>query len=292
MSSQPASKQSIIIGVLSGALVLSLGSFALYYFQSQSLPQQQQANIALAEKVVEEPKALQFPSNETALKELFGVSDPTGQVKTAPDQLTTFWFDQSTKLGADNLYVKFFATQNLDESGQPIDSHATAVEVGAITYKQNSSQWEVISTQLNFGAAGSSGKVDDEVKPEILQLSPTSFAVMVKASGGMGGWFDEGKTVFVFAQNAWHDMGYVKTGGDNSGSCDETPPTPDAYAMGPCYSYKGTISVVNGSTSEYPDLLITRTGTESKEHRGSLIPAKNVTYIFKDGQYINPNEFN
>jgi hypothetical protein len=242
------------------------------------------------EKASEESKALPFPSNETALKELFGVSDPSGKVKTAPDKLTNFWFEHSIKVGTNNLHVKFFATQSLDESGQPVDAHASGVDVGAITYKQNSNQWEVVSKQPQFGAAGSWGKVD-EVKPEVLQLSPNSLAVMLDASGGMGGWFDEGKTIFVFAQNSWHDVGYVQTGGDNSGTCDENePPEGIKDGAGPCYSYKGAISVVNGSTSEYPDLLVTRTGTESKEHRGALIPAKNVTYIFKDGKYINPNE--
>lgn len=285
MNQQQSSKQSIIIGALSGALVLSIGTSAFFYFQSKNQPQ-----AISQEKTSEESKALPFPSNETALKELFGVSDPSGKVKTAPDKLTNFWFEQSIKNGTDNIHVKFFATQSLDESGQPVDAHASGVDVGVITYKQNSGQWEVISKQPQFGVAGSWGKVD-EVKPEILQLSPTSLAVMLDASGGMGGWFDEGKTIFVFAQNSWHDVGYVQTGGDNSGTCDENePPEGIKDGVGPCYSYKGTISVVNGSTSEYPDLLVTRTGTESKEHRGALIPAKNVMYVFKDGKYINPNE--
>lgn len=283
MNQQQSSKQSIIIGALSGTLVLSIGAFALFYFDSKN-----QTPTISQENASEETKALSFPSNETALKELFGVSDPSGKVKTAPDKLTKFWFEQSIKVGTNNLHVKFFATQSLDESGQPVDAHASGVDVGAITYKQNSNQWEVISKQPQFGAAGSWGEVD-EVKPEVLQLSPTSLSVMLDASGGMGGQFEEGKTIFVFAQNSWHDVGYVQTGEDNSGTCDETPPPPEE-GMGPCYSYKGAISVVNGSTSEYPDLLVTRTGTESKEHRGALIPAKNVTYIFKDGKYINPNE--
>jgi len=293
MSIQSSSKKSIIIGVLSGALVLSIGSFALYYFQSQSqLQAATQDTVLEAPKVLVAPVAvLPLPSNKTAFEELFGVSDPSGKVKTAPDQLTSFWFEQSVVSGGNNLHVKFFATQKLDKAGQPYDSHASSVDVGAITYKQNANQWEVISKQLQFGEAGSWGSID-EVKPEVIQLSPTSFAVMVEFSGGQGGWNNEGKAVFVFAQNSWHDLGYVVTGEDNSGSCDYTPPAPGDIGMGPCFSFKGVISVSDGSTSEFPDLLITRTGTQSKSFRGELIPATNITYIFKDGKYINPNESN
>lgn len=281
MNQQQSSKQSIIIGALSGALVLSIGASAFFYFQSKNQPQ-----AISQEKASEESKALPFPSNETALKELFGVSDPSGKVKTAPDKLTNFWFEQSINVGTNNLHVKFFATQNLDESGQPVNAHASGVDVGAITYRQNSSQWEVISKQPQFGAAGTWGEVN-EVKPEILQLSPTSLALMLNQSYFGQGYGNEGKVMFVFAQNSWHDVGYVQTGEDNSGNCDENPPAPgEEFPLAPCYIIKGTITVVNGATSEYPDLLVTRT----EEHRGGIIPAKNVTYIFEDGKYINPNE--
>lgn len=63
---------------------------------------------------------------------------------------------------------------------------------------------------------------------------------------------------------------------------------PREVVMLPCYSYKGVISVVNGSSSDYPDLLVTRTGTEDQENGGRIVPAKNVTYIFNDVEYVNP----
>lgn len=285
MSQQSSSKQSIIIGALSGALVLSIGASALFYYQSRTQPQ-----AISQEKASEESKALPLPSKETALKELFGVSDPSGKVKIASDKLTNFWFEQSFKVGTSNLHVKFFATQSLDGTGNPYDSHATSLEVGAITYKQNSNQWEVISKQPQFGSAGTWGMLS-EAKPVALHLSPTSLAFTLDQSYSGQGHSEEGKILFVFSQNSWHDVGFIKTGGENSGDCEDTPPAPDEeFPLGPCFKYTGVISVANGSTSEYPDLLVTRTGTENKEHRGALIPAKNVTYIFKEGKYINPNE--
>jgi len=284
MSQQSSSKHSIIIGALSGLLVLSIGVSTLLYFQSKN-----QLQAINPKKVPKESNAVQFPSEDTALKELFFVSDPSGKVKTAPNKLTYFLFEQSFKIGTNNLHVKFFATQSLDESGRPFDWHAAGVDVGAITYKQNYSQWEVISKQPQFGEAGKWGEFYGG-EPEVLQLSPTSLAVMVDHSDFGQGYSTEGKIVFVFAQNTWHNFGYIETGGSNPGNCDQTPPPAGEEGLAPCYSYEGEISVVKGSTSEYPDLLVTRTGTESNEYRGTPLPAKNVTYIFKDGRYMNPNE--
>lgn len=288
---QQSAKQSLIISAVTAVLVLLIVASALFYLQAKSQAQAiSQANAS------EASKSLPLPSNEAALKELFGTSAPvdSGDIaKIAPNKLTSFWFEQSFTLGVDHLHVKFFATQRLDESGQPIDSHAQSVEVGAISYQKNANKWQVLSKQPQFGVAGAWGKVDKAVTPVVLQLSPTSLAVMVAASDGMGGWHEEGKTIFVFAQNAWHDAGYVQTGGDNLGTCDDAPPAADEeFPIAPCYRYSGTISVVNGATSEYPDLLVTRTGTEAEEHLGKLLPARNVTYVFKDGKYsaLNPPE--
>ena len=285
MSQQASLKKSVMIGVLLWVLVLSIGVFSLLYVQYKNKPQ-----TISQEKLTEYPKDLPLPSNENAVKELFGVSGKSAKVKTASNKLTSIWFDQSFKIGINKLHVKFFTTQSLDESGQPFECHACNVDVGAITYKQNSKKWEIISKQPQFGVAGSWGEVDDEVKPEIIQFSPTSLAIMLNSLDGNQGYFVEGKKVFVFARNSWHDVGFIITGENNSGTCDETSPPPVEGWLGPCYTYKGTISVVNGSKSEYPDLLVTRTGTEINEFRGAIIPAKNVTYKFKDGEYINPSE--
>ncbi len=220
---------------------------------------------------------LSLPSNEAAIKKLFGVSGPGGKVKTASDKLTSFWFEQSFKVGTDNLHVKFFATQSLDESGQPESCHACGVDVGAITYKQYGVHWAEISKQPQFGSAGQWGEAS-EAKTEVLQLSPNSSAIMLDAGGTYQGVTEIGKKIFVFALNSWRDVGFVKTGEDNSGDCSEE-------GRSPCFSYEGVISVVKGSMSDYPDLLVTRTGTDIQWDTRAKIPANNITYIFKDGIY-------
>jgi hypothetical protein len=52
-----------------------------------------------------------------------------------------------------------------------------------------------------------------------------------------------------------------------------------------CWSYEGKISVVS-SNKEYPDILVTKTGTEIDD-KGDIVPAKNVTYSFDGKEYLS-----
>jgi hypothetical protein len=103
--------------------------------------------------------------------------------------------------------------------------------------------------------------------------APTSLRGSGEQVSGQGHLY-EGKSILVFAQNTWHDAGFVLTGHDNGGDCDS--PEYEMEGLCPCYSYTGTISVAEGSTSEFPDLLITRTGTINREHRGPIFPVETL----------------
>jgi hypothetical protein len=295
---QQTTKQPYIIGALSGALVMSLGMYGYFYFNLKEHAVQNE-NVApvVSEAMPAKASPVTVPSNEAGLKDLYGITSPSGQIKNAlkiegdeSDTLTSHWFDKELKIGTDDLYVKFYKTQQLDAAGEPTQSHATPVIVGVITYKKMSNQWQVISKQKSFGEAGSWGDVP-EAKAEILQLSPSSIALMIDYAGGGQGYFQEGKEIFAFANNNWRDVGEVITGGDNEGAgCDSEPVSVGEELLGPCWRYTGKISVIPGSNSEFPPLLVTRTGTESNEHRVSVKPASNVTYYFIGGKYVNPNE--
>jgi uncharacterized protein YecT (DUF1311 family) len=280
MDQKPSSKQTIIIGVLSGALLVGVGAFLYYQYKNQP---KETVNSAIVPIV----NSVKTPDHIIAMKDLFGVTDPSGEVKTGDEALSSFWFEQSFQEGADKLHVIFFKTQSVDEFGEPYQSHAQGVDVGAITYKLIADQWQVISKQTKFGEAGSWGDVP-ETTAQTLQLSPGVLVFMVDSSYSGQGYVDESKMLFAYSKNAWHDIGYIQTGGDNSGDCDDE--STGLEGLGACWSYKGKISVLAGKNVEYPNLLVTRTGTVSGEHRGEIIPAKNVTYIFNGEKYINPED--
>lgn len=236
---------------------------------------------------------IQPPSYTKAIQDLFGVTSPSGKLKTAIDKLTSFWFGQSFNNGTDNLHVVFFKTQTIDKSGNPEQSHSTGVDIGAITYKQTAGEWQILTKQPQFGVIGSWGDVPNNkqgnsmVKAEILPLSQNAIVFMFDTVDGMGGISDRGKSLFVFSRNAWQDVGWVQTGGDNSGNCNDK--SPEGKGLPDCWSYDGTISTVTGKNAEYPDLLITYTGTEEDENSHPM-PAQDMTYSFngEEYEYIDP----
>jgi uncharacterized protein YecT (DUF1311 family) len=279
MDQKPSSKHAVLIGVLSSVLLISLGVASFFYYQHTI--QAEKTSTAIAPV----PNVVQTPNHATAMQDLFGVTDPSGEVKTGDEALSSFWFEQSFKQGEDNLHVIFFKTQSIDEEGEPYQSHAQGVDVGAITYQQIAGQWQIIAKQTKFGEAGSWGDVP-ETTARMMQLSPNVLVLMVDSSYSGQGYVDEGEMLFAFSKNTWHDIGYVQTGGDNSGDCDDE--STGLEGLGACWRYQGKISILAGKNIEYPDLLVTRTGTESGENRDSVIPAKNISYVFNGEKYINP----
>lgn len=215
----------------------------------------------------------QLPSQEAAFRELFGVFDQSGKVKTAADKLTSLWFVQSFKYGNDNIHVKFFKSQTLDASGEVDSCHACGVDIGAITYKKVNDEWRVVSKQRKLGVAGQYGDVSEE-DPEVVKLSSDVMALLFDSKAGGMGYYYEGKMLLSFANGTWHDAGVINTGADNSAVCED----PEMAVA--CWRYIGEISVVAGENLGHPDILVTRTGTEAGGK-----PAKNVTYSFKDGAY-------
>jgi hypothetical protein len=275
-------KQSKLIAILVGVLIITLAISVFFYIQESKKN---------SEFLLQNHSGK--PDHITALKDLFGAADPSGKVRGSANELSSIWFEQSFKLGSDDFHVVFAKTQEVDpQTGAIVEAHAQGVKVGAVTYKQTDSRWQVVSKQPKFGDFGEWGDASEVKQAEILQLSPDTIVFMIDTGAGMGGFFESGKVLFAYSKNNWRDLGYVQTDADNSGICDETSKQAfsDKGDSIPCWSYTGTISAVSGQNTEYPDLLVTRTGTESGENGVSIVPAKNVIYIFNGEKYIDASK--
>lgn len=278
MNQKLSLKQSRLIAVLAGALIISIAVSVFFYSRQDG-----QDSAFLSQNLSA------VPDHTAALSELFGITDSGGKVRISANELSSIWFGQSFSLGDDELHVIFTKTQEVDpQSGAIVKAHAQGVKVGAITYKLVDGQWQVVSRQPKFGDFGEWGDVPEVKQAEILQLSPENIAFMIDAGAGMGGFFESGKALFVYSKNSWRDLGYIQTDANNSGACDEAPS--DEGGSMPCWSYTGTISIVPGENAEYPDLLVIRTGTESGENGVSIVPAKNVTYVFNGEKYVDASK--
>lgn len=223
-------------------------------------------------------------------KELFGITDPSGKVKTAKDKLSSVWFEHSFQNGDGNAHVIFTKTQELHDTGELIDCHACTAEIGAVTYKKVDDEWQVISKQqyigevgsngdapeVTIGEVGSYGDAPEYTHAEILQISPDKFVVLIEDGYDNMGYEVTGKDVFLFNKDKWQYLGVVVTGESNFGSsqCGEEHK---------CFSSEGKISVIAGE-KEYPNLLVTKTGTEQND-KDKTVPAKKAIYIFNGKKY-------
>jgi hypothetical protein len=77
-------------------------------------------------------------------------------------------------------------------------------------------------------------------------------------------------------------------GQSNTGVCSDPPPlNKDTEDFGRCWSYKGEISIKTRNKSEYPDLLVSLTGTEQGKDKMHVIPVNRVVkYVFNGEKYI------
>lgn len=267
---------------LAGALIISIAVFVFFYNRGDG-----------QNSVFFSHESSATPDYASALEELFGVAESSGEVRISANELSSIWFGQAFRWGDDEFYVIFTKTQEVDpQSGAIVKAHAQGIKVGAITYKQVDDDWQVISKQPKFGDFGEWGDAPEVAQAEIFQLSPDNIAFMIETGGGMGGFFESGKALFGYSKNGWSDLGYVQTDANNSGACDESAEQASADESDsiPCWSYTGTISTVSGTNAEYPDLLVTRTGTESGEDGVSIKPVENVTYIFNGEKYVDSSK--
>ena len=190
----------------------------------------------------------------------------------AKDSHTKIWFEQSFKNGNDNFHVIFTKTS---ENGLFDDCHACGVKIGIATYQKEKDWWQILSKQSDFGEFGAYGDVPSITQTKSLHLSESKTVFLLENSDVHFGVEDNWSNLFLFSKNDWHYIGSIATGLDNSGFYDENNSSKKA-------AYKGVISIIE-SQKEYPDLLVTKKGTE--EINDKVVPAKNSLYVFNGKEY-------
>ncbi len=255
------------------------------------------------------------PGVDLAFSALFGVQSAGESARTGTQQQTRLWFQTPLTQAGQHYWAQFFVSQDLDDEGEPIDSHAQGVSISALTYVQQDAGWQLVSRQRDFSATGSYGDAP-QAEAELLSLSPTHSAALVQATAFGQGYSYAGKTVLLFDGNSWSDAGYIGTSEDNAGTCDDAPENPpgteapgdeadgedeaDDFTLAPCYAWAGSISLTPAEESPnpaMPDLVVQRHSTLTAEQE-ALRPAPDATsrlrvvYHFEDGQYRSPAEVN
>lgn len=274
---RPKFRKTLFIGLI--AALAGIGLAVYFSMDREAVAPDQEA-------APETIRRLSKPTPSGALQELYGSEFSGESIKTESGELAGFWFEQSFAIGDRDYHVIFGKAQKIDpETGAPLDSHVQGVKVGAATYRLDSDGWRAIGMQTGIGEIGSWGEAPDIKLAEILTLSSKRIAFMLDFGYGMGGYFDDGKVLFGFDGTTWVDLGFVQTGGNNAGACDDKPLLSGITIH--CWAYTGTISVLSDIHLGYPDLLVTRTGTRSGDEQHPIKPAEDAVFRFDGDKYAD-----
>lgn len=202
-----------------------------------------------------------------ALQELFGITDASGKIKTEKDKLSSVWFEQSFKHSRDNIHVVFMKT-TFD------GGHSDGAKISAITYNNIAGKLTFLSKQKNFSEIGSFGVAPEIGQADFFELTPDKPVFLVADHFQQMGYEITSKKLFLFSKNNWVDLGFIiDEANNNAANVDEKEN----------FSYQGKISAIK-SDKDYPDLLVTKTGTEHDD-KFNVIPAKNDVYVFNGKKY-------
>ena len=287
MSDTPAPKRPVfIVSVVS--LIATLTAVGYFFYQKQNTVDTDKIPLLPAKQAaINTPKT---PPAAEVLSALFSVKATSDKVNNAPDQLSSLWFEQSFTHENDIFHVIFIKSQTIDPDSKTVaDSHADGVNISVVVYKLVEKQWQLFSKQINVGGFGSWGDVPATQQVPLLKLSSDNLVFLIEGGSSGQGYTEVGKGLFSFnvKNKIWKDLGFVQTGGDNAGACDDSPQPADSI-LSACWTFTGEITLTkNGKNAEYPDLLVVEKGTTSDDSN-KIIPVSHRTYVFNGEQYVEP----
>lgn len=207
---------------------------------------------------------------------------------------TRVWFQQDINEGKSNYKAIFFATKG---SG----CHACQAMISVVTFLVNDGSADLTSAQPDFAQMGAWGNVEDldkaiylwKIKPGInsvmMERSDNGELLYIPESDGGQGITDHALSILNFRPlSGWRYVGFVPTGEDNSGTCDETGNIQDNAAAQPCYQWSGQLAVMPTNEHGLPIILIKANGTTYDLSASTLkiVKAPDLTFSFNGEKYI------
>ena len=236
----------------------------------------------------------------SALNKLYGVTNDNGSVKIAKDKLASVWFEQSFKHEGDNYHVVFIQKQPIDDKGELDGMNGRGIQVDAVTYSQSiNEEWRLNTEQKDIAEVGNYGKAPNVVNATVLELSSDRTAFLIddegKGENDFGEEFDKWQETFVFLNSnhsnkskgwvqaginiGWKYVGRIDISQNNNDFCGEN----SINDFKKCWDYNGKLTLVENS-KQYPDLLMTKKGTEIDE-KGNIVDARNAVYTYHNDRY-------
>ncbi len=265
--------------------------------------------ISTATTHVPADSSVKRPNANDALAALFSLPVSDNKVKIDKDNLASLWFEQSFDDGVHQYHTIFIKTQIVEDKTikvkEGIDEvvntqaddedleedvyggHADAPEISSVVYKQVNGKWEVASKQKNIGTFGSWGNAPKIKKAQLLKLAKGNMALLLGISYSGQGYTHYGKSVFSYYENEWVQVGYLQTGGNNAGVCDDESEDIDELLLA-CWSFKGKVNLAENKDAldDFPDIIVNRTGTMMGGENGRVIKVKDSLYGYNGEEYL------
>jgi hypothetical protein len=291
MSQVPLFKRPIFI-LSAISLITTVGIAGYFYSQEKPAKNVDKPETTAIQKLnpvaVKSVNTVKTPTAAQALTELFNVKTDTDKVNNAPDQLSSLWFEQSFSQDKNQFHAIFIKTQNIDPETKVIaESHVDGANISIVVYQWQEKKWQFFSKQINVGMLGSWGDVPKTESVKTLQLSPDNIAFLFETGSTGQGYSETGKGLFSYnvANKEWKDLGFIQTGGDNAGACDDSPQPADSV-LSACWQFSGEITLTKaGQNPAYPDLLVKQKGTTSDDNN-KIVPVSDRLYVFNGEQYV------
>lgn len=230
----------------------------------------------------------QHPTALQAFQGLYHTPDTSGRHTVDAKHLASLWLSKELADGDKKLFVVLVQEQQLDETGALEVCHACTAALHAMTFTKTEKGWSIANVQQNIANIGAWGKAPEIAKADVFALTPGNVLLLIPEEYGAMGESERGLQLLDHFQSKWADAGYVSISGDNLGgecSNDSDPSEPKH-----CYSFTGTLSKENGKSLTYPDLVVTKKGTEYDAATGAVVSAKSERYLFKGAGYLSAKQ--
>ncbi len=274
-------KNSRNVGTIAGVAVVLCAVAGYVYVQK--IPMQPTTRTITNSDV----SSVKPPTTADTLTALFGIKTNTDTLVNSENQRSSLWFTQSFSHAKDKFYVVFIKTQTIDPDSQAVlSSHADSANISAVLYHLQGQQWQLRSKQINIGNFGSWGDVPDIKQAQMLTLSPNNTLFLMDSYYTGQGYTEQGKALFNynFSSHTWKDVGFIQTGGDNAGVCDDNAQPADSM-LSACWQFTGDITLTKqGRYPDYPNLLVLHKGT-TVNNDNKIVPIGNRTYVFDGNLY-------
>lgn len=172
---------------------------------------------------------------------------------------------------ADGKMALVLNGQQVDQSGNPVDSHATPGLLSVYLLQKIDGQWKVLKKHENVAALGSSGSFGEV---EWVNLAHDRPGMVIHNGGTWQGYTIESIALFDLKTESMHDLSGdgIRLHSDSDGGCG--PETAECWNVGGKYRF-----VPGKPGSPYQDLLIEFSGEKS-----TLADKGDVQQVEQDGK--------